>query len=385
MSDPIRHRALADNLAARLRVCSIAEQWLIDRALGSLEGVRERDVFGRRWERRIATGPGDIDRSWHLVSRFDHDVRRHIATTACNGSWMRDDPTETLNSPPLEERCTACWREAVQGDALGLALIDAWGEIQAEERAKEGLREAAREEMVPRRVPDGTPGVRDPDAPCSDFDPGRAGAGRCDGDGHYLCAECRNRSSANVRDRAQPEPVVTIGLPGDDLSDRVVVDEFEVEQHLTRVSATPALELDSDPRPYEAIEVEREPDGDPADEWDVSDIPQAGPGREVRDRRWPWRVDRRGRGGRASEVAHPSAGGYTAEVTRMASSEPSARLANGHATSVCSFLYAACWRAARAMGYRKLVTYNLPGEGGQSLRGAGWICIGEAGGGSWDR
>lgn len=78
-------------------------------------------------------------------------------------------------------------------------------------------------------------------------------------------------------------------------------------------------------------------------------------------------------------------GGYTVEVTRMASSETGARLANGHATGVCSFLYAACWRAARAIGYRRLVTYTLPEEGGESLRGAGWTCIGEAGGGSWDR
>ena len=33
----------------------------------------------------------------------------------------------------------------------------------------------------------------------------------------------------------------------------------------------------------------------------------------------------------------------------------------------------------------RLVTYTLPEEGGASLRGAGWRCIGEAGGGSWSR
>ena len=37
-----------------------------------------------------------------------------------------------------------------------------------------------------------------------------------------------------------------------------------------------------------------------------------------------------------------------------------------------------------ALGYRKLITYTLPEEGGQ-LRAAGWKCIGEAGGGSWSR
>ncbi len=53
--------------------------------------------------------------------------------------------------------------------------------------------------------------------------------------------------------------------------------------------------------------------------------------------------------------------------------------------NVCSFLYAAAWRAARAMGFVRLVTYTLPEEGGVSLRAAGWRLIGEAGGGSWSR
>lgn len=37
------------------------------------------------------------------------------------------------------------------------------------------------------------------------------------------------------------------------------------------------------------------------------------------------------------------------------------------------------------MGYRKLVTYTMPEEGGASLRAAGWRCIGKAGGGAWSR
>ena len=48
-------------------------------------------------------------------------------------------------------------------------------------------------------------------------------------------------------------------------------------------------------------------------------------------------------------------------------------------------LYGAAWRAVRALGYRRLVTYTLPEEGGASLRGAGFQLIGEAGGGSWSR
>jgi hypothetical protein len=67
---------------------------------------------------------------------------------------------------------------------------------------------------------------------------------------------------------------------------------------------------------------------------------------------------------------------YTAEVTRLCSDGT---------RNACSLLYSACWRAARAMGYRRLVTYTLPEEGGASLRAAGWRLVGEAGGGSWSR
>jgi hypothetical protein len=68
--------------------------------------------------------------------------------------------------------------------------------------------------------------------------------------------------------------------------------------------------------------------------------------------------------------------GWTAEVTRVATDGT---------RNACSILYGAAWRAARALGYLKLVTYTLQEEGGASLRGAGWKCLGEAGGGSWSR
>jgi hypothetical protein len=76
-------------------------------------------------------------------------------------------------------------------------------------------------------------------------------------------------------------------------------------------------------------------------------------------------------------VARMLADGWTVEVTRLAAREG--------APNACSLLYGACWRAARAMGYRRAVTYTLATERGGSLRAAGWRCIGEAGGGSWDR
>lgn len=68
--------------------------------------------------------------------------------------------------------------------------------------------------------------------------------------------------------------------------------------------------------------------------------------------------------------------GWTVEATRVCT------LGNRNA---CSMLYRAAWRAARAMGYRRLITYTLADEGGASLRAAGFRLIGEAGGGSWNR
>lgn len=68
--------------------------------------------------------------------------------------------------------------------------------------------------------------------------------------------------------------------------------------------------------------------------------------------------------------------GFTAEVVRVATDG---------APNACSMLYGAAWRACRALGYRRLVTYTLASEGGGSLRASGWRCIGEAGGGTWSR
>ncbi|MFL1426995.1 MULTISPECIES: XF1762 family protein [unclassified Nocardiopsis] len=55
--------------------------------------------------------------------------------------------------------------------------------------------------------------------------------------------------------------------------------------------------------------------------------------------------------------------GLTLEVTRMASDGT---------RNTCSMLYAASWRAAKALGYRRLVTYTRADETGASLRAAGW-------------
>lgn len=75
-------------------------------------------------------------------------------------------------------------------------------------------------------------------------------------------------------------------------------------------------------------------------------------------------------------VARMLQDGWTAEVTRLCT------LGDKNA---CSMLYAASWRAARALGYRRLITYTLKREGGASLRASGWRLVGAAGGGSWSR
>ena len=77
-------------------------------------------------------------------------------------------------------------------------------------------------------------------------------------------------------------------------------------------------------------------------------------------------------------VARMLDNGLTLEVNRVATDG---------CPNACSALYGAAWRAARALGYRRLITYTLNTEPGTSLRGAGWKLIGERGrpkGRSWN-
>lgn len=59
------------------------------------------------------------------------------------------------------------------------------------------------------------------------------------------------------------------------------------------------------------------------------------------------------------------------------------RLCTTGEQNACSILYAAAARAAKAMGYSKVITYTLDSEPGTSLRAAGWRCAGSAGGKRW--
>jgi len=55
--------------------------------------------------------------------------------------------------------------------------------------------------------------------------------------------------------------------------------------------------------------------------------------------------------------------GWTLEVNRTCTDET--KNAN-------SMLYGAAWRATKALGYRRLITYTQANESGVSLRAAGW-------------
>ena len=53
--------------------------------------------------------------------------------------------------------------------------------------------------------------------------------------------------------------------------------------------------------------------------------------------------------------------------------------------NACSALYGACKRAAKALGYWRVVTYTLASETGASLRASGWRQASEVKGESWGR
>ena len=60
------------------------------------------------------------------------------------------------------------------------------------------------------------------------------------------------------------------------------------------------------------------------------------------------------------------------------------RLCTDGTKNACSILYGAAFRAAIAMGYKKVITYILESEPGTSLKAAGYKCEGKAGGLEWN-
>lgn len=68
--------------------------------------------------------------------------------------------------------------------------------------------------------------------------------------------------------------------------------------------------------------------------------------------------------------------GLTCEITRVCTD-------GMH--NACSMLYGACQRIAKAMGYKKIITYTLDSEDGSSVKAANFLYDGETDGGSWSR
>lgn len=73
-------------------------------------------------------------------------------------------------------------------------------------------------------------------------------------------------------------------------------------------------------------------------------------------------------------VARRLQDGWTLEVTRCCTDGTK---------NAASMLYRAAWRCARAMGYRRLITYTLASEPGTSLVAAGFRVVGQTPGRSW--
>lgn len=60
------------------------------------------------------------------------------------------------------------------------------------------------------------------------------------------------------------------------------------------------------------------------------------------------------------------------------------RLVTDGTPNACSFLYAACERVAREMGFRRIQTYILESEPGSSVKAVNWKFDGLTSGGNWN-
>jgi hypothetical protein len=65
-------------------------------------------------------------------------------------------------------------------------------------------------------------------------------------------------------------------------------------------------------------------------------------------------------------VARMNDNGFTLEVVRLCSDGTK---------NACSMLYSAAWRASKAMGYMRLITYILQSETGVSLQASGYRLV----------
>jgi len=96
--------------------------------------IAERDAWARH----------DGDTKWHLVNDYDHGS----VLTECRGRWSLRDDFDTINLPPVSERCGACHLTfmAMRGQQLVDELRKLFDiEIRASRPIDERLRDAMHE------------------------------------------------------------------------------------------------------------------------------------------------------------------------------------------------------------------------------------------------
>lgn len=81
-----------------------------------------------------------------------------------------------------------------------------------------------------------------------------------------------------------------------------------------------------------------------------------------------------------ASVGRPVSRGYNPRTTLEVT-----RLVTDGTRNACSFLYSACARIGRAMGYKNIQTYILDDESGISLVASGWSINGVIRGRQWQR
>ena len=139
MSEVQRH-ALARDIAMRLISAPRDHVRILDRLAVRLDQLRSLS-----WTRRKATGPGDEDSKFHLVSLSGGSF-----VTRCNGRWYAGDTVETsLDGPPLHQLCGACVERWARARGLELyGLLELARDLATEDTARADLHEAARLAMI---------------------------------------------------------------------------------------------------------------------------------------------------------------------------------------------------------------------------------------------
>ena len=188
--------AVRREMLARSRTVSSMREVLAEVAA---ERQRQDERWGEQNHPLVATYPSRTSdrRTIHLhldvpvasVARAQCDARHARG----EGSWVDilvEELAETVDAggalacAELDGGSDECLSKACEAELIQLAAVAV--------AAVEALRR--RRGAAMRGV--GSPGVRDPDHPCTEYDPGPpVGGAECGGDGHHLCGGCRELSA----------------------------------------------------------------------------------------------------------------------------------------------------------------------------------------------